>query len=181
MLEGNNVILRLFAEEDLEEYLTLVNKYSERGDLFPIAFHPDPPTRKQFSETGWWQEDEGRLLVTDKEGRMLGNLVFFKDVKYHAGYEVGYLILRRQDRGKGYMSEALRIFSAYLFELKPIPRLQITTVQGNAAARRIAEKCGYQLEGTFKNHGFLRGRYIDVERLALLREDCPPLSEVLPG
>ena len=112
---------------------------------------------------------------------MLGNLAFFKDVKYHAGYEVGYLILRREDRGKGYMSEALRIFSAYLFELKPIPRLQITTVKGNAAARRIAEKCGYQLEGTFKNHGFLRGRYIDVERLALLREDCPLLLEVLPG
>lgn len=53
--------------------------------------------------------------------------------------------------------------------------------EGNAAARRIAEKCRYQLEGTFKNHGSLRGRYVHVERLALPRGECPPLSEVLPG
>ena len=181
MLEGRQVILRLFAEDDLDEYLQLFNEYSERGEFFPIAFHAIPPTRKDFQETGWWGEDMGRMLVTTREGRMLGTIGFFKDVKYHAGYEVGYWILRAGDRGQGYMSEALRIFSAYLFELKPIPRLQITTVRANSAARRIAEKCGYRLEGDFRNHGFLRGKYVDVERLALLREGCPSLTEVLAG
>ena len=181
MLEGYQVILRLFTEGDLEEYFRLFNEYAERGEFFPVAFHAIPPTRKDFQETGWWEEEMGRMLVTTKDDRMLGTIGFFKDVKYHAGYEVGYWILRREDRGQGYMSEALRIFSAYLFELKPIPRLQVTTVEGNVASRRIAEKCGYQLEGTFRKHGFLRGKYMDVERLALLREDCPPLTEVLLG
>jgi len=181
MLEGKNVNLRLFSEDDLDEYLTLDNKLDERGEHFPVVFYSVPKNRKDFGETGWWEDDQGRMLVTNKEGRMLGVIVFFKGFRYESGYEIGYVILRRADRGQGYMSEALRIFSAYLFELKPVPRLQIHTAQGNVPARRIAEKCGYKYEGTMRKLGFLRGEYVDVEQFSLLREECPSLAEVLPG
>ena len=48
-----------------------------------------------------------------------------------------------------------------------------------ANSRRIAEKCGYRLEGTFRKFGFCRGEYQDHEVLALLREDCPSLAKAL--
>ena len=44
--------------------------------------------------------------------------------------EIGYWI-GEPFWGKGIMTEALRLFSSYLFELWPIPRLQITCMQGN--------------------------------------------------
>ena len=181
MLEGQNIILRLFGEDDLEEFLQLENTYSEMGDFFPVGFRSPPRFRKNFSETGAWEEDMGRMMVTDKEGRRLGHLVFFKEASHQTGYEVGYGVFRREDRGKGYMTEALRMLSAYLFELKSVPRLQITTAEGNVAARRIAEKCGYQHEGTMRKYGFVRGEYVNAVRYSLLREECPSLAEALAG
>jgi ribosomal-protein-alanine N-acetyltransferase len=181
VLEGRNIILRLFREDDLDEFLQLENTYAEMGDFAPVRFRSPPQFRKNFSETGAWEEDLGRMMVTDKKGKRLGQVMFFKEAPYQSGYEVGYGIYRREDRGKGYMTEALRIFSAYLFELKSIPRLQITTAEGNIAARRIAEKCGYRHEGTMRRYGFIRGEYVDAVQYALLREECPSLAEALAG
>jgi RimJ/RimL family protein N-acetyltransferase len=43
------------------------------------------------------------------------------------------------------MTEALRIFCAYLFAIKSIPRLELATVVGNASSSRVAESCGFVL------------------------------------
>ena len=179
MLEGQNVILRLFTEDDLDEFLKLENDQAELGEFTPLGFRSPPQFRKQIRETGGWEDNLGRMLLTDKNGRMLGHLMCAKEPPYLSGYQVGYAIFRREHRGKGYMTEALRIFSAYLFELKPIRRLQLVTVKDHAASRRIAEKCGYKLEGTLREFAFVRGQYLDYVLYALLRKECPALSEVL--
>jgi RimJ/RimL family protein N-acetyltransferase len=181
MLKGRKVILRLFTEEDLEELFALDSEIAARGEYFPIALHTLSDMRKQFRETGWWQEDQGRMVIARGDDEMVGAIVFFRPSPMLAGYEVGYAIFRPEDRGKGYMTEALRIFSAYLFELKPIPRLQLGLFSGNAASRKVAEKCGYQYEGTQRQAGFLRGAYRDRETFSLLRSGCVPLSEALRG
>jgi ribosomal-protein-alanine N-acetyltransferase len=105
--------------------------------------------------------------------------VFFRPSPMLAGFEVGYAIFRPEDRSEGHMTEVLRIFSAYLFELKPIPRLQLGMFKGNAASRRVAEKCGYRYEGTQRRGNFRRGEYRDRETFSLLRGECPALSEAL--
>ena len=181
MLQGKSVILRLFTDEDLEKLFALDSDVATRGEHFPIALHTLTDMRRQFQETGWWQEDQGRMVITDLNDRMVGAIVFFRPSPMLAGYEVGYAIFRPEDRGKGYMTEALRIFSAYLFELRPIPRLQLGMFKGNAASRRVAEKCGYQYEGTQRQGSFLRGEYRDRETFSLLAEECLPLVEALEG
>ncbi|HUU84762.1 MAG TPA: GNAT family protein [Phycisphaerae bacterium] len=179
MLKGKQVTLRLFTEDDLEKLFALDSDLAARGEYFPIALHPLSDMRKQFRETGWWQEDQGRMVIASGDGDMVGAIVFFWPSPMLAGYEVGYAIFRPEARNKGYMSEALRIFSAYLFELKPIPRLQLAMFKGNAASRKVAEKCGYQYEGTQRQGNFLRGEYRDRETFSLLRSECQPLSEAL--
>jgi len=179
MLIGEKVVLRLFTEEDVEKLFALDSDIAARGEHFPIALHTLSDMRKQYRETGWWQEDQGRMVIADGDGGMVGAIVFFRPSPMLAGYEVGYVIFRPEDRGRGYMTEALRIFSAYLFELKPIPRLQLAMFKGNAASRKVAEKCGYQYEGTQRQGNFLRGEYRDRETFSLLRSECMPLSEVV--
>ena len=179
MIKGSKIILRLFQEEDVERLYALDSDLAARGEHFPIALHPLSEMRKQFRETGWWQDDQGRMVITNQEGNFLGAIVFFRPSPLLAGYEVGYAIFRPEDRGKGYMTEALRIFSAYLFELSPIPRLQLAMFKGNAASRRVAEKCGYKYEGTQRLGNFLRGEYRDRETFSLLRNECQPLAQVL--
>ncbi|MGD2109787.1 MAG: GNAT family protein [Phycisphaerae bacterium] len=182
MLEGKNVILRLFTEEDVKEYVELENDYAELGEFLDPTFHSQMSRKKEFDESkGWWDDDKGCMVMADKEGRMIGVVAFFRRSPYLAGLEVGYMILRREDRGHGYGTEALRIFSAYLFDLKPVPRLELLTVDQNVPARRIAEKCGYKHEGTFPNYWFVRGKYVTGVQYGLMREDCPTLAEVVGG
>ena len=130
MLKGKEVSLRLFTEGDLEELFALDSDIAARGEYFPIALHTLSDMRKQFRETGWWQEDQGRMVIANGDGEMVGAIVFFRPSPMLAGYEIGFAIFQPKDRNKGHMSEALLIFSAYLFELKPIPRLQLGMFKG---------------------------------------------------
>ena len=82
-------------------------------------------------------------------------------------------VFKRQDRGQGVVSEALRLFSAYLFEWKKTPRLQLLIDKNNAPSRRVAEKCGYKREGTLRKSFFIRGEYVDCDLFSLVREECP--------
>ena len=179
MLEGPNVILRLFTDDDLDEFLKLENTCAEMGEFAPVDFRSPAAFRKHLSETGGWDDKLGRMLITDKSNRIVGHIMFIKEPSFQSGYEVGFVVFRQEDRGKGYTTEALRIFSAYLFELKPIPRLQLSTHADNIAARRVAEKCGYQLEGTLRRMFFTRGAYVDYALYSLLRDECPSLAEAL--
>ena len=172
MLEGENVVLRLFEESDLEAFAKLHNRYAERGEYYPIGIQSLTQYRKRFSENGFWEEDQGSMLIVDRQGRMLGMIFFFKAAPHHEGFEVGYTLFKRQDRGQGVVSEALRLFSAYLFEWKKTPRLQLLIARGNAPSRRVAEKCGYEREGTLRKSFFLRGEYMDCDLFSLLREEC---------
>lgn len=179
MLTGKNVNLRLIQDKDLSEMLDLVNDLGHRSDYLGVELHHKTKIEKYYADAGFWESDFGRMLIIDKSGRILGAITFFKGVGDSEGYEIGYQIYRKEDRGKGYATEAIKLFCAYLFELKPIQRLQVCTARENIAARRAAEKCGFVFEGTMRRAFFARGKYYDLDFLSMLREECTPLSNVL--
>ncbi|WP_371365416.1 GNAT family N-acetyltransferase [Sporomusa rhizae] len=178
MLQSKKVCLRTVRESDLELIYKLMTDVSEKGEYWLIDIPAEPAFRRGFAERGFWHDNFGRLLMVDQEqaGRIIGEIIYYRNADYRAGYEVGYQIFKREDRGKGYMSEALALFSSFLFESKPIPRLQLTVIAGNEASRKVAEKCGYRYEGTLRKAAFHAGKYVDLELFGLLREDCPPLQ-----
>ena len=53
-------------------------------------------------------------------------------------------------------------------------RIALVIVPGNAASRRIAEKCGFTLEGTARGAFFDDGRNQDVLVYSLVRTDPRP-------
>lgn len=179
MLTGKNVNLRMIHDEDLPEMLGLMNDLHHRGEYLGVELHHETRIQKYYAEAGYWEKDFGRMLIVDKLDRLVGATTFFKGVGDSEGYEIGLQIFKKEDRGKGYATEALQLFCSYLFELKPIQRLQLCTVKENAGARRIAEKCGFVFEGTMRRAYFARGKYHDLHFLSLLREECAPLGDVL--
>jgi RimJ/RimL family protein N-acetyltransferase len=70
------------------------------------------------------------------------------------------------------MTEAVSLLVTYLFLTKKINRLQIVVPPLNAASRRVAEKCGFKLEGVMRGVYFLNGMHQDVEIYALLRNEA---------
>ena len=119
------------------------------------------------------QDPSYRGIAVENGGFFIQEGILLPETESQEGYEIGYSLFQRKDRGQGVVSEALRLFSAYLFDWKSTPRLQVLIAKDNAPSRRVAEKCGYQHEGTLRKCFFLRGEYVDCDLFSLLREECP--------
>ncbi len=179
MIKGKRIILRTFRISDLDEYIRLDSDVSERGDYDAFFLLSEHGFKRDFNESGFWKEDFGMMLITDMNDRILGLISFFKGLKYAEGYEIGYKIFRKEDRGKGYMSEALKIFTSFMFANRPIGRMTVSMFTENIPSRKIAEKCGYVHEGVLRKAVFCRGKFFDLNVFSILREEVTPLQELL--
>jgi RimJ/RimL family protein N-acetyltransferase len=134
----------------------------------------------RFEKTGFWGKGKGRMLIIENiTGEMVGEISFFTSSPNIYGYELGYRIFKRSNRGKGYMSEALRIFSSLLFDWAPILTIILHIISTNKQSISVAKKCGYKYIGTIPDACYLKGNYYDYDIYVLHRNDAQPLSEIL--
>ena len=171
MIEGNKVDLRIITEQDFPEFLNLLNNMKNRGEFWPYYLMTEKRLKKIYDENGMWGDEFGRLLICDKQNNIVGEIFYFKPMIVSDCLEIGYQLFRPEDRGKGIVSEALKLFVDYLFRLKPINRLQVNIVPRNAPSMKVAEKCGFVFEGTLREVFFNRGKYDDLAVLSLLRKE----------
>ena len=179
MIEGKNINLRLMRESDLEDFVAQTQRVNDRGGYHPLTIRSMAEQKKLMEENGFWSEELYLMLVSDKNDKMLGYIAAFKSHRYFTGLEIGYIVFKPENRGKGIMTEALKLFTAYFFDLHPYPMLYLITVPENDACRRIAEKAGFKLEGVLRNSGYNLGEYCNLAIYSLLKEECKHLHEVL--
>ena len=68
----------------------------------------------------------------------------------------------------------MRLLVDYLFGAQKVNRISLVILPENAPSRRIAERCGFKLEGTARGALFHGGRSVDVLIYSLLRDDPRP-------
>lgn len=179
MITGKRINLRLFRDEqDVLACYEVYNDLQERATTDHTEIYSLNSRIKEFQETGYWSKDKGTLLITTKEDKIIGTISFVRTTDFELG--IGYRIYRREDRQQGYMSEALTLFSAYLFETIPhVTRLMILTASDNTSSRKLAEKCGYTQEGVLRKAYFYRGKMCDWVLYSMLREKSPRFGDLL--
>ncbi|NLM76385.1 MAG: GNAT family N-acetyltransferase [Clostridiaceae bacterium] len=179
MIRGKNVILRTVRPQELDHLYNLIFNINEKGPYWHLHIQPLNDFKKEYERTGFWSVEEGRMIIENKEGDIVGEILYFKGLDYQADYEVGYELFGKEFSGRGYMSEALLLFCAYMFSVRPIRRIQVNVMEDNIASRKVVEKCGFTYEGTMRFATFHQGKYHNLRLYSLLREECPPLSELL--
>lgn len=171
MIKSDTFVLRTLSEADIPTFHAKRADVYSRGMYYPIDIPSIASIRKRFNDDGYWGPDNGLLLIESNDGTLLGEILFFKPVAYWNAYEIAYLIYDPDTRGKGIVSEATRLLVRYLFETKPVNRIQLCIHADNTASRRVAEKCGFTHEGTARGAWLNRGRYESMEVYSILRED----------
>ena len=174
MLEGERISLRPAREGDLDALYTEHLNISNRGRYFPLGVLSESKFRRDFAETGFWQSDEGVLLIVTPDDQIAGHIEFFKPVSYWDAYELSYQLYGDHFAGHGWVTEAVQLLVDYLFATKKQHRIQLVIVPDNAASVQIATKCGFTLEGTARGAFFNDGRSQDVLLYSLLRTDDRP-------
>jgi len=66
-------------------------------------------------------------------------------------FEIGYWVSRSFE-GKGYVSEAVRALTRLAFGTLGAERVEIHCGHRNVRSQRVAERCGFVLEGRLRNH-----------------------------
>jgi RimJ/RimL family protein N-acetyltransferase len=174
MLQGALIELRPVRETDLDALYAAHVAIADRGAFFPLGVSSEPAFKREFAENGFWQKEEGTLLIVTPDGETAGHIEFFKPVSYWDAFELSYQLYGDRFAGRGYSTEAVQLLVDYLFATKKQHRIHLVIVPENEASRRIAEKCGFVLEGTVRGAFFNDGRNQDVLLYSLLRTDPRP-------
>jgi RimJ/RimL family protein N-acetyltransferase len=66
-------------------------------------------------------------------------------------FEIGYWV-RRSCKGKGYVTEAVQALVQLAFKKLGAERVEIHCSHLNEPSQRVAERCGFALEGRLRNH-----------------------------
>ena len=133
--------------------------------------------KHDFQQHGFWSDSAGRALICGHEHELLGVLLYFKSTPYFHGFEVGYRLFNPGQSNRGIMTEALSLFTYLLFTAHAINRLELKIMPANIGSKRVAMKCGYQLEGIARGGVYHRGSYDDMEVYSILRYEAPSSLE----
>jgi len=114
-------------------------------------------------------EDRASFAIVDNAGGFVGYAVTGPIDREGASAELGYAI-SPWARGRGHATEALRLLTDWAFA-DGIIRATLLIAVSNSASSRVAEKCGYTLEGVLRSVHQKNGRREDMQSWSRLPTD----------
>ena len=126
-----------------------------------------------------WQEQWGQrkrwafAIRDDGSGEYLGSISFFTIDDALASATVGYDVLP-EHRGRGVATSALRLACQWAFASAHLHRVEWGAIVGHERSRHIAERVGFEFEGTMRAEYDQRGTKRDVWVAGLLASDTDP-------
>ena len=94
------------------------------------------------------------LVFENSTGRLVGSVGLHRTDWQVPKTEVGYWV-RTSAAGNGYITEGVQALVACAFDHLGAQRVELIADEENIASRKVAERCGFELEGVRRN--VLRG------------------------
>lgn len=91
----------------------------------------------------------------------------------HLRGELGYWLLPEFQQ-KGYTTEAAQKVLSFCFTTLKLNRVEADTETENLRSIGVLEKLGFLKEGVFRKYEINKGRFIDLARYSLLKEEYKP-------
>ena len=149
---------RWLADDELRRWLGSVNEQPSVAEEFDWYV-----SKRQDPDTILW-------AIESADGALVGN-VELRLSALNRRAEVGIGIFDREQWGKGYGTEAMRLVLGYAFGELKLNRVELATDEENTRAIRSYEKCGFVREGLLREHRLIDGRPVDSVAMAVIRSD----------
>ena len=116
-------------------------------------------------------KDRYMFVICLLDGRPIGS-TDLREINMEDGHAAfGIAIGEKELWGRGYGTEALRAICDFGFGQLRLERIELDVYAGNPRAQRSYEKAGFTIEGTLRRGHFADGEFVDVLRMALLRDE----------
>lgn len=114
------------------------------------------------------------VIELARERRAIGTIGFMWIQQEYRSAEVGYS-LGQAYWNQGIMSEALGAVIAFGFDKLHLNRIEAQHESDNPASGRVMLHAGMRYEGRLRQRIYNKGRYVDVDLYAILREEYAKL------
>ena len=135
-METERLILDRIKETDKEDYFNNISHDKKVLETFVCRYAESLET---FDFSTYLGRDDLFAIRLKATGRLIGIILYFDEAD--GACEIGYGI-GSQHWNRGYVTEAVRRFLAYLFDEKGLKTVTASYFTGNDASRRVMEKCG---------------------------------------
>jgi ribosomal-protein-alanine N-acetyltransferase len=165
--------LRQLRDDDAKAMMALF------GDPHILRFLNMPPTdtiAKARALIDWFhgnyerQEAVQWAIALHGDDRMIGTCGTYAWDRENRHVDIGYHI-RYDHWGQGYATEATRALLGWCFARLDVHRIQADCTDGNIASERVMLKCGFRLEGIWRESCWEHGRFVDIKQFGLLRHE----------
>lgn len=169
-LEGERVYISPMNVEDAEIYTKWLNDpeivqyLSLRNSL--VSIYGERSYIENFSKV------EFNMCIVKKENDELIGNIGLSELDYKNGTaELGIFIGEKENLGKGYGSEAIKLLTKYAFEELRLHSIYLRTYDINDRAVKAYEKCGFKEFGRRHESLFMNGKYHDVIYMELINKE----------
>ena len=172
MISGKKVRLRAFREDDLKNVLAWLNNpavtrylssmrpwsvVEERGWL-DRAMRNDDPTAVTY-------------VIESADGEYAGSIGLMHIDGRNRRAEVGVVIARPEDWGRGMGTEAMILMLRHAFEEMNLHRVTLRVYTFNDRAQRSYGKIGFVEEGRLREDTFRHGAWHDTVLMGILADE----------
>jgi len=166
-IETSALLLRPFRMSDLNDFY----EYAKRPEIGPNAGWRPHPNKVHSAKIlrSFLKAGDVYAIVLKEEAKVIGSIglhenpvpePFAKDYPGQRLREVGY-VLSSDYWNKGYMTQALSAVIYYACQTLKLDGLFISHNEENIRSKRVIEKCGFHLVGSYqKELVFLDGRIV---------------------
>jgi ribosomal-protein-alanine N-acetyltransferase len=177
ILDGERVRL----EPPQPEYLAAYQRWFADMEVTRYMLYRFPFTLRAEEE---WLEQTGKdpnqvlwAITLKHNGRVIGNTAIERiDWRNRRG-ESGTVIGEKDEWGKGYAGEAMRLRTRYAFRELGLESVTTLVVLPNDASRRGLEKAGYRQCGMRRRYYFIDGRWHDAWLGEIMRDEWEATQE----
>lgn len=128
-------------------------------EQYIASSHLDLHTNKQL-----------RLMITTRDGKDVGAIDLFDFDSQHQRAGIGILIASREDRGKGYASEALTLLIQYCFHQLHLHQLYCNVTVDNEESVLLFQKHKFLITGIKKEWIRVGDSFVDELLMQLVRK-----------
>jgi RimJ/RimL family protein N-acetyltransferase len=124
---------------------------------------------------GSYQQQEGIDwgITLHGDDRLIGMCGAYQWNRSNRRIDIGYHV-RPAHWGHGYATEAARAIIDWCFQNLDLHRIQADCTDGNLASERVLLKCGFTVEGIWRESCWEHGRFVSIKQFGLLRHEFTP-------
>jgi [ribosomal protein S5]-alanine N-acetyltransferase len=177
-LVGEKVFIRYLETKDAEALLQLESRNqsffqmytgTREQEFYTLEGQLQRIQRNQEKKDLDQNYSFGIFLI--ENGEMIGTLSLFEVLRGHLqSCFVGYFLDKDQN-GKGYMTEAVRMIVAYSFEELKLHRIEAGVMPHNVGSMKVLMKAGFHKEGIARKNVKINGTWQDHQVLAIINEN----------